>query len=138
MSAKEYLMRSRRLQARIDQLEKARQSAWDAATSTTVSAGKESVQSSDVTRKPEAYSMLLSEIDRERGRLDSVKAETLHTIDMVQDNTSAALLTGYYINSLSWEEVSVQLHYCYKHVVHALHPRALAEVDKILESGNTM
>ena len=135
MTAKQYLMRARRLQARIDQLEQAALDAWDRATGTTQQPGATGHGKGDVGRKSEGYSLLSGTLQGERDRLDRIKADTVATIGHVQDNTLAALLMGYYVNGQTWEQVSCEIHYSFVHTVHRLHPAALAAVEEILEGG---
>ena len=132
MTAKDFLLRARRLQARINQLEKARQSVWAAATATTTAPGQGSIRSSGVSRKPEQYGEFISELEAEYRRLDEIKADTLRVIGQVQDNTLATLLMAYYINGRTWEQTAVDIGYSYFRTVHDKHLQALAEVEKIL------
>lgn len=138
MNAKQWLLRARRLQTRIDQLEEAQRSAWERATSTTQTPRPDAGGRSGVSRKPEAYGELAGAVEMELKRLDAVKAEILAVIAQIPDNTLAALLVGYYVNGHKWEQVCVDINYSYKHVVHQLHPRALEVVQGIIESGNRM
>lgn len=135
MEAKQWLLRARRLQARIDQLEAARLSAWERATATTQRVSSDPVSRSGVSRKAEGTAELIGTIDAERRRLDAVKAEIVGVIAQVHDNTLAALLLGYYVNGHTWEQVCVDISYSYIHTVHRLHPAALAAVEEILEGG---
>ena len=132
MTAKDFLLRARRLQARINQLEKARQSVWAAATATTTAPGQDPIRSGGVSRKPEQYGEFISELDAEYRRLDEIKADTLRVIGQVQDNTLAALLMAYYVNGLTWEQTAVEIGYSYFRTVHDKHAQALAAVEKIL------
>lgn len=133
MEAKQWLLRARRLQSRIDQLEEARRAAWERATSTTQTPRSDPVARSGISRKPEQFGELGAVIDGELRRLDAVKAEIMAVIAQVPDNTLAALLVGYYVNGHTWEQVCVDISYSYKHVVHQLHPRALETVQSIIE-----
>lgn len=110
MSAKDFLRQARKLQERIDQLEEA----------------CSRVQSG-------SSAQLSAQIERERDRLNGVRAEILAVVSQITDNTLATLLIAYYINGKTWEDVAEELHYSYRHVVRALHPRALSSVEKILE-----
>ena len=138
MAAKEFLMRARYLQKRIDQLEAVKESAWDCATSMTASYGKGGGTASSLNRKGESYSSLSDEIDRERQRLQSIREETVRVINQIPDNTLAALLMARYVRDLSWDQVAAELSFSYKHVVHDLHLKALHETDLVLERCNRM
>ena len=80
-----------------------------------------------------SYESLTDADDAELKRLDAVKAEIVTVVGRVQDNTLAALLMAYYVNGKTWEQVCVDIHYSYKHVVHQLHPRALEILAEILD-----
>lgn len=133
MTAKQYLMRARRLQARIDQLEQAELDAWDRATGTTQQPGAPGHGKGDVGRKSEGYSLLSGTLQNERDRLDRIKADTVATIGQISDNTLAALLMAYYVNGYTWERTAVDIHYSFVHTIHRLHPAALAAVQEILD-----
>lgn len=132
MTAREYLSQARRLQARLDQLERARATAWERATSTTAN-GSTPVSGGEMSRKTESYAELAATIDAEYENLRKVKSEILETIGKVRDNTLAALLIGYYINGSSWEQVAVDIHYSYYRTRRDKHNQALAVVQKILD-----
>lgn len=131
LTAKEYLSRARRLQARLDALERARSGAWERATSVTPNSGM-TVQGGDISRKTESYAVLTDKINDECARLYFIKSEILETISKVEDNTLNTLLTEFYINGASWEQTAVRINYSYYHTIHVLHPRALAAVDRII------
>ena len=136
MTAKEFLMRARRLQARIDQLEEARRTAWERSTSVTAAPGGTAGAAgaaAHVSRKTAAYGEYVAQIDDERDRLAEIKADTLKIINKVSDNTLATLLIAYYINGQTWEQTAVSIHYSYYRTVHDKHPQALAEVEKLLQ-----
>lgn len=132
MNAKQWLLRARRLQTRIDQLEEAQRSAWERATSTTQTPRPDAGGRSGVSRKPEAYGELAGAVEMERKRLDAVKAEIVAVVGQIHDNTLAALLLAYYVNGHTWEQTSVEINYSYIHTVHRLHPAALAAVEEII------
>lgn len=129
--AKEYLARARRLQSRLDALERAKSCAWERATSVTPNSGM-TVQGGDISRKTESYAVLTEKIEAERERLMRLKAEIIETVNQVEDNTLCALLTEFYINGATWEQTSVRINYSYYHTVHVLHPKALQAIDRII------
>lgn len=136
MEAKQWLLRARRLQARIDRLEEARRGAWERATSTTQRVSSDPVAHSGISRKAEGTADLIGAIDAERRRLDAIKAEIVAVTAQINDNTLAALILGYYVNGKTWEQVCVDISYSYQHTVHKLHPAALAAVDEIVKGGH--
>lgn len=137
ITAKGFLMRARRLDARLKTLREARELAWSRATSVTPKLSKAAAKGADISRKPEDFSALAAECEKQERELDSVQAEILSVISEIPDNTLAALLTAYYVNGETWEEVAVELHYSFYHVVTRLHPKALDAVTEILNKRFT-
>lgn len=137
MTAKEFLIRGRRIEGRIRSLKEARTNAWARATSTVTSQSSGGGRSSDVSRKAEVYALYADKIDAAIAELYSVKAETIEAISRVKDNNLAELLMLYYVNGDTWERVAAEMAYSYSHVVHVLHPRALAAVEDVLRKDST-
>lgn len=132
MEAKQWLLRARRIEARIEQLDAARTGAWERATSVTQSVGQDGGGRSEISRKPEVYGELAAALDAEIQRLRSVKAEIVDAISQVQDNVLASLLMAYYVNGLTWEQTAVEINYSYYRTVHDKHPQALKAIDSII------
>ena len=59
-----------------------------------------------------------------------MRAEILQVIGQIEDNTLAALLTEYYVNDRTWEEVAVQMGYSWRQTMR-LHGQALGKVREI-------
>lgn len=135
MTAKEWLMRARKQEERIIALQGSRQRAYDRAVSTTarprevcvISGGKAAPD-----EKNAAYIELCEEIDRQIDELNRIRTEILHVIRGVQDSTLATLLIEYYINSKTWEQVAVAIHYSYTDTVKRKHPLALKAIRAIM------
>lgn len=106
---------------------------WEKATYSAETSGVASINPGAMSRRTEAYTEYVDQIECERVRLIETKAEILAVVNRVPDNTLAALLTAYYINGKTWEQTAVELQYSYRHLVHVLHPRALCEVESILK-----
>ncbi|WP_087064159.1 hypothetical protein [Intestinibacillus massiliensis] len=136
MTAKEWLMRARKQEERIIALQGSKQRAYDRAVSTTarprevcvISGGKAAPD-----EKNAAYIELCEEIDRQIDELNRIRAEILHVIRGVQDSTLATLLIEYYINSKTWEQVAVAIHYSYSDTVQKKHPKALRTIEQIVK-----
>lgn len=69
---------------------------------------------------------------RHKSDLWGAKMDILDTISKVQDAKLSRLLYLYYVESKTWEEVAVELHYSWRHTLRR-HGQALQEVDKILD-----
>lgn len=134
--ARDFLLRARRLDERIAELEVSARCAWELETSTTSQLSGVVVQTSGERRPGESYSALADEIAREKVRLNHIKADILKTIREVDDNALARLLIAYYVNGKSWEQVAVDMNYSFRHVTR-LNKRAVAVVQGILEGKNS-
>lgn len=60
-----------------------------------------------------------------------LETEIACTIDRLQE-PYRTLLFERYINGKTWEQVAVDMHYSYVHIVHRLHPAALTAVAEII------
>ena len=64
--------------------------------------------------------------------LEATEREVIHTISLVDDGTLRQLLYERYINGKTFEAIAVQMNFCYYHIVHRLHPKALKAVKMLL------
>ena len=69
---------------------------------------------------------------RNRTELWRAKMDILDTISKVQDAKLSRLLYLYYVDSKTWEEVAVELHYSWRHTLRR-HGQALRDVEKIID-----
>lgn len=132
MTAKEWLGRARKLRLRLRALEDSKQRAYARAVSSTADLG-ERVSGGEPVDKLAAYAEVSLAADRQIEKLEQVRAEILQVIGQVEDNTLATLLTEYYVNDKTWEEVAVQMQYSWRWV-RRLHVRALEQVQEILDN----
>lgn len=142
MTTKEWLSRGWRIDREIKELEQAQQEALTLATRTTAGTDGERVDGTSGNsseRAMVAYADKAAEyaelIENKIRELVGIKTEIIRAVGRVDDPTLRALLVARYINSKKWEEISLDLNYCYKHVVHTLHPRALRTIKEVIE-GN--
>lgn len=124
--------RARGIMDRISELERAERRAWEMETSMTADPSAERVQSSGEHRPGESFSILSAEVAAQVRELHRVKTDILRLIAGVRDNTQAKILTAYYVNGDSFEQIAVRTGYCYRHV-RRLHRQALEAVEVILE-----
>ena len=129
MTAKEWLGRARRLRLRLDALQDSKQRAYARAISRTAGMG-ERVSGGEPEDRLAAYAEVSLAADRQIEKLEQVRAEILQVIGQVEDNTLAALLTEYYVNDRTWEEVAVQMGYSWRQTMR-LHGQALGKVREI-------
>ena len=130
MTAKEWLGRARKLRLRLSTLEDSKQRAYARAVSSTAGMS-ERVSGGEPGDKLAAYAEVSLAADRQIEKLEQVRAEILHVIGQVEDNTLATLLTEYYVNDKTWEEVAVQMQYSWRWTM-KLHGKALRAVEAIL------
>lgn len=133
MTAKQWLMRARKLENRLASLETAKQRAYDRAVSTTSRPRDVCVIGGASGDKAASYVVVADSVRAQEDKLNRVRSEILDAIGSVEDNTLATLLTEYYVNCRTWEEVAVAINYSYSQVVKYLHPRALREINRAIE-----
>lgn len=132
MTAKEWLGRARKLRLRLSALEDSKQRAYARAVSSTAGVG-ERVSGGEPGDKLAAYAEVSLAADRQIEKLEQVRAEILQVIWQVEDNTLATLLTEYYVNDKTWEEVAVKIDKSWRWTMN-LHGKALKAVEKILSN----
>lgn len=136
MTAKQWLMRARNMEMRIEALEEAKNRMYDRATSITAKLSK--APSSGGASRPgdkiAGYAVASDLVEKQKAKLRHVQEEILQLISEIEDNTIATLLIEYYINGKTWVQVSDKLGYSTSHVTKTLHPQALDDVTGILEA----
>ena len=132
MTAKEWLGRARKLRLRLSALEDSKQRAYARAVSSTAGLG-ERVSGGEPEDKLAAYAEVSFAADRQIEKLEQTRAEILQVIGQVEDNTLATLLTEYYVNDKTWEEVAVKVEKSWRWTMN-LHGKALKAVEKILSN----
>ena len=132
MTAKEWLGRARKLRLRLSALEDSKQRSYARAVSSTAGLG-ERVSGGAPGDKLAAYAEASLAANRQIEKLEQTRAEILQVIGQVEDNTLATLLTEYYVNDKTWEEVAVQIDKSWRWTMN-LHGKALKAVEKILSN----
>lgn len=134
MTPKEYLMQYRKLSARLENIEKNLNQMKDERESLTISYDgmPKGTAISDKTARLATFI-----VDKENELLDTkyelvaMQREISKAIAKVENADYSRLLYMRYIDGLTWEEIAVNLHFTWRHVLR-LHGRALQEVGKIL------
>lgn len=133
-NVKKWLNRGYRIYDNIKALEKAKQRAWEMATSTT-SVLCERVQESHgnaAENKMTAYLQYDNQLEQSKTRLFFVLSEIEDAIMRVDDTILRSLLTYRYLDFMTWENIAVEMNYSYVHVVHNLHPKALKKIQELI------
>lgn len=141
MTAKEYLSQYREcvesIRCKREELEKllADATIMSPAESGTHTAGNISDR---VGKKGAARADIEIEIEGEVEAAKLLRQNIRATIARVPSGNLRRLLTYRYICGCTWERVAVKLDMSYVHVVHRLHPRALALVGEIFQKNSEM
>lgn len=129
MTAKEWLSRARKMSGRLRALQTSKEQAFARATSVVVGGG-EHVSGGEPADKHAAYAELSLAVDRQIEKLEQVRAEILQVIGQIEDNTLSTLLTEYYVNDKTWEEIAAEQHYSWRQVMR-LHGHALQIIREL-------
>lgn len=129
MTAKEWLSRARKMSGRLRALQTSKEQAFARATSVVVG-GSEHVSGGEPADKNAAYAELSLAVDRQIEKLERTRAEILQVIGQVEDNTLSTLLTEYYVNDKTWEEIAAEQHYSWRQVMR-LHGHALQMIREL-------
>lgn len=127
---KAWLLQYRRLDERIDRLEKEKARWIERATKMSASSDgmpRGSGVSDTVGQAVAKIADLQAEINREIDRLVDLRREIEAAIRTVPDDTMRDLLRYRYIDAMTFEEVAVRMHYNYRWITR-LHGRALSEL----------
>lgn len=131
MTAKQYLNRARRIDKEIDALLRLVQTTRESLESITQNYGGDITTG---TKNPHKYDKLVeleALVDTKIDELIAVKTEIVRTISQLQDNRHRIILTEYYLEMKTWEQVAVDNNYSWRHVMN-LHGYALKEVQKMI------
>ena len=130
MSAKEWLIRARKMRSRLRALQNSKERAFSKATSITVSGG-ERVSGGAPADTHAAFAEVSLAVDRQIEELERTRAEILQVIRQLEDNTLSTLLTEYYINDKTWEMIAEEQHYSFRQIMR-LHAKALQQIQSII------
>lgn len=140
MKAKDWLMRARHLEGRIESLLEARARIYDQATSST-SRVRDTPTSGGAGMpddKMAGYASVGEEIEEQRKRLDEVRAEIIQVIGAIDDNVVATALMEYYVNDKSWGRIAKEQHYSYSYLTKDVHNKGLRIVGNTLKNPNSI
>ena len=133
MSIKDWLKRGRYLNKEIDALVEAKAGLYARLTSTTapltdvcVSSGGKSTGDSGLIN----YLHFEQEINEQIDRLIVIKLEIEQAISKVPDSFLRVLLTEYYVNFKTWEQIAANMHFTYRHILR-MHKKALELLEDV-------
>lgn len=131
MTAKQYMNRVRRVDKEIKALDNLLQKTRDDMEKTTQKYDSDGSQSTKDPHKFDRLMELESLIDQKISDQLALKAETLETIGRLKDRRQRIVLTEYYLNMKTWEQVAVEINYSWRNVMN-IHGHALQEIQKLI------
>ena len=131
MTAKQYLNRARRIDKRINDLLAQVKSTKDSVESITQNYGGDVTTGTKNPHKFDRLVELEGLVDQKIQEQLTLKDETLLTIGKLKDRRQRMILTEYYLEMKTWEQVAVDIGYSYQHVMR-LHGYALKAVSEIM------
>lgn len=131
MTAKQYLNRARRIDKEINALLRLVQTTRESLESITQNYDSDGSQSTKNPHKFDRLVELESTVDNKVDELIALKAEILNTISKLNDNRQRIILTEYYLEMKTWEQVAVDMNYSFQHTMR-MHGYALKEVQRII------
>ena len=131
MTAKQYMNRVRRVDQEIQMLERLIQRTRESVEAVTQKYDGDGAQATKNPHKFDRLVELEGLVDQKIQEQLTLKAETLLTIGKLKDRRQRMILTEYYLEMRTFEEISVDLHYSWKQV-HRIHGHALSAVDELI------
>jgi len=131
LNIQEWLLQARIIDARVRELETAREGAKRLLGLNSVPLYPERVQVSKENRTENhlvRYLALDEELRAQTGRLLALKRDILAAIDRVSDPLLCTILTAYYINAKTLEVIAEELNYSVRQISR-LHQKAVAAVE---------
>ena len=136
MDPKAFLLRYREIQHHIEANAQEALCLRSLAEKCTVSFDSDHSGSGDGQRIPRITEQLLrleAQTEQLTHTLDAVRAEIIAVINAVPQQHQRELLRYRYLAGMKFEQIAVEMHYSYFHLVHRLHPEALRAVKDAIE-----
>lgn len=131
MTAKQWLNRARRIDREIRTLEEVISSTRERLESVTQSYSGDGAQSTKDPHKFDRLVELESLVNEKIDEQIQIKTEILEAISQIRDRRQRIVLTEYYLNMKTWEQVAVEINYSWRQVMN-IHGRALQEMQRII------
>ena len=131
MTAKQWLNRARRIDREIRTLEEVITSTRERLESITQSYSGDGAQSTKDPHKFDRLVELESLVNEKIDEQIQIKTEILEAISQIRDRRQRIVLTEYYLNMKTWEQVAVEINYSWRQVMN-IHGRALQEMQRII------
>lgn len=131
MTAKQWLNRARRIDREIRTLEEVISFTRERLESVTQSYSGDGAQSTKDPHKFDRLVELESLVNEKIDEQIQIKTEILEAISQIRDRRQRIVLTEYYLNMKTWEQVAVEINYSWRQVMN-IHGRALQEMQRII------
>lgn len=131
MTAKQYLNRARRIDKEIEALLRMVQATRESLESITQNYAGDITTGTKNPHKFDRLVELESLVDKKVDELIDMKAEILTTIAQLKDNRQRIILTEYYLEMKTWEQVAVDMNYSWRQIMN-IHGYSLQEVQRII------
>lgn len=135
MTTKEWFNRGRRVNQRIEILQKQRREEYERITSITARLGAEVVDGTKDPHKFDRYTELDDMIGAEIREMLDIKCEIKAVIAKVDDMRYRSVLDLRYIGEKTWEQIAVDMHYGYAQVCR-LHGEALIAAAEFIRKDD--
>lgn len=132
MTTKEWFSRGRRIDRRIDSLQRQKREEWERITSVTARLDGFPVDGTKDPHKFDRYSELDDMIGAEIRDLLDIKCEIKAVIQSIKDYRYRDVLDKRYVSGRSWEQIAVEMNYSYMQVCR-LHGEALKAAEPIVK-----
>lgn len=141
MTVQEWLNRGRDIDKAIKSIRREKEKVLAAAVNSVAGTNGQTVQ---VTRRNTSedkfikYASYSEQLEQYEKNLIDIKSEIAVAIQKVKNPTLYTVLFQRYVEFKRWEEIALDMNYSYVHVVHNLHPQALAVISKIVTISKTV
>lgn len=138
MTAKQYLRKIRNLDKEVDSYLEQIEILTTQASKVTTTIKHGPAGTGDVDKMAVQVAKIVdlkSKLDERLQKCIELKARAIMQIEMISDSRYKLVLTNYYLNKMTWEQVAVAMNCSYQWA-HRLHGQALIEFQKILEKDS--
>lgn len=134
MTAKQYLSRAWALDSRIDSLVETKKQQYDRLVNITVNYNADGSQATSDPHRFDSLVAIEGQIDEMIDRMLVTKAETLETIERLNDWKLREVLKRRYIDMQTFEQIAYNMGYGWRHVMR-LHKKGLQEIERVMNES---
>ena len=134
MTAKQYLSRAWAMDSRIDSLVETKKRQYDRLVNITVNYNADGSQATSDPHRFDSLVVIENQIDEMIDRMLQTKAETMGTIERLNDWKLREVLKRRYIDMQTFEQIAYNMGYGWRHVMR-LHKKGLQEIERIMNES---